>query len=128
MIKIKKFKVQLLISDLPNAKFNSIQLFEMDYQKGVLLRTAYRDAILKMHKDNMFMDESYLKVGLGYSLIVTPLELIDSETVKEAKIKSEAIAYGKAKKPSKAEVEAFRAKLELDADMGGEDLGDDDEA
>jgi len=73
------------------------------------------------------MDEDSLCVGLGYSLIITPLELLDSETLKEQSKKKEAATYGKSKKPSKAEVAKFKARLEGDADMGKEDMGDDDD-
>jgi hypothetical protein len=127
-VKIKKFQVKLAVEAGGKKLIHSN--FEMHYVKGVLLRTAWRDAILKLQKEEKLPSESKMETHQTYSLEITPLELI-VDLVPSAKEREEAEEQKKAerkakKKPTKEELAKFREELEQDATLGEEEDDDSD--
>lgn len=119
--KIKTFLVKLTVKTKSGSTDH--QSFKMEYQKGVLLRTAWRDAILHMQKEDNLINESSLRKDVEYILSVTPLVFI--ATVKKGEETEPAV---KSNKPTPEELKRFRDELENDPDMGeGEDTDDDDD-
>lgn len=124
-VKIKKFQVKLAIETKSTKIIH--ENFEMIYVKGVLLRTAWRDAILKLQKENKLPKESKMEQYQTFSLEVTPTELlVDLTESKAEKEESEKLRKDR-KKPTKEEMAKFRKELESDVSLGEEEEAEDSE-
>lgn len=124
-VKIKKFQVKLAIETKGTKLIH--ENFEMVYVKGVLLRTAWRDAILKLQKDGKLPKESKMEQYQTFSLEITPTELlVDLIESKAEKEESEKLRKER-KKPTKEEMAKFRKELEADVSLGEEEESDDSE-